>query len=184
MYFGLLWFADVTFYTAPLKSHLNISVRLRSGLDTVIGSFFLFSHVIHCHWYAPLWTNHQLAKWKNNILSGETKKEFFGHKKRHFVWWTPDTAHRQKHVISTVKHGVGRIVLWGCFSTAAPARIVKEEAKMNAPKYREDNLIPSVRNPWRLRTCFPAKQGLKASSWSSTEMLWRHQGGCSRVNES
>ena len=42
----------------------------------------------------------------------------------------------------------GSVMLWGCFSAAGPARLVKVEGKMNAATYSElleDNLIQSAR---------------------------------------
>jgi hypothetical protein len=36
-----------------------------------------------------------------------------------------------------VKHGGGKIILWGYFSAAGTGRLVRIEAKMNGAKYRE-----------------------------------------------
>ena len=57
------------------------------------------------------------------------------------------TLHVTTNTISTVKHGGGSIMLWGCFA-AGPGRLVKVEGNMNAEKYRqilEDNLTQSAR---------------------------------------
>jgi hypothetical protein len=75
---------------------------------------------------------------RNKILwSDETKIDLFGlHAKRH-VWRKPGT-------IPTVKHGGGRILLLGCFSSSGTGRLVSIEAKMNRAKYREildENLL-------------------------------------------
>ena len=66
---------------------------------------------------------------------------------RCYFWWTPNTAHH-KHTIPTMKQCGGSVMLWGCFSAAGPARLVKVEGKMNAATYSElleDNLIQSAR---------------------------------------
>jgi hypothetical protein len=68
---------------------------------------------------------------RNKILwSDETKIELFGLNPKCLVWRNPGT-------IPTVKHGSGRIILWGLFSAAWTGRLVRIEAKMKGAKYRE-----------------------------------------------
>uniref|UniRef100_A0AAQ5X6E9 Origin recognition complex subunit 3 n=1 Tax=Amphiprion ocellaris TaxID=80972 RepID=A0AAQ5X6E9_AMPOC len=53
-----------------------------------------------------------------------------------------------KRTISTVEHGGGSILVWGCVSAAGPGSFVKVEGNTNAEKYHqilEDNLIQSAR---------------------------------------
>ena len=48
-----------------------------------------------------------------------------------------------------MKHGGGRIMLWGCFSAARTGRLVRFEGKMNGAKYREildENLMQSAQD--------------------------------------
>ena len=59
----------------------------------------------------------------------ETKIELFGLNAKCHVWMKPGT-------IPTVKHGGGRILLWGCFSVAGTGRLVRIEAKLHGAKYR------------------------------------------------
>ena len=60
---------------------------------------------------------------RNKILwSDETKIELFGLTAKRHVWRNPGT-------ITTVKHGGGSIMLWGCFSETG--RLVSIEGKMN-----------------------------------------------------
>uniref|UniRef100_A0AAZ3PUF0 Transposase Tc1-like domain-containing protein n=1 Tax=Oncorhynchus tshawytscha TaxID=74940 RepID=A0AAZ3PUF0_ONCTS len=80
---------------------------------------------------------------RNKILwSDETNIEIFGLNAKHHVWRKPGT-------IPTVKHGGGSIMLWGCFSAAGTARLVRIKAKMNGAKYREifdENLLQSAQD--------------------------------------
>jgi hypothetical protein len=75
---------------------------------------------------------------RNIILqSDETKIEVFGLNAKRHVWRKPDTAHHLANTILTVKHGGGRILLWGRFLAAGTRRLVRIEAKMNGAKNRE-----------------------------------------------
>lgn len=88
--------------------------------------------------------------------------ELLGHRTRHYVWLTPNTAHQHKHTILTVKHDAATTMLWRSFSTAGPGRPVTAEGKMNAAKYEvilEDNLIQSGRErQFGRRFVFPVRQ--------------------------
>jgi hypothetical protein len=53
-------------------------------------------------------------------MSDETKMELFGLNAKRHIWKKPGT-------ISMVKHGGGRIMLWGCFSAAGSGRLVRIE---------------------------------------------------------
>ena len=88
------------------------------------------------------------VNWKKVLGSDKTLIELFGHQTRCYVRQRPNTAHHHKHTISTVKHGGGKIMLWGCFSAAGPGRLVKVEGNMNAGQYHqilEGNLTQSAR---------------------------------------
>ena len=80
---------------------------------------------------------------KNKILwSDETKIELFGLIAKRHIWRKPAT-------IPTVKHGGGRIMLWGCSSVAGTGRLDRIEGKMNGAKYREildQNLLQSAQD--------------------------------------
>ncbi|KAF4088887.1 hypothetical protein AMELA_G00059910 [Ameiurus melas] len=62
----------------------------------------------------------------------KTKVELFGLNGKCHVWMKPGTTHHLANTIPTVKHGGGRIMLWGCFSAAGTGRLVRIEGKMNA----------------------------------------------------
>ncbi|CDQ86789.1 unnamed protein product [Oncorhynchus mykiss] len=79
------------------------------------------------------------------LWSDETKIELFGLNAKRHVWKKPDT-------IPTVKHGGGRIMLWGCFSAAGTGRLVRIKGKMNGAKYREipDEILSTLEQDLRL----------------------------------
>jgi hypothetical protein len=61
---------------------------------------------------------------RNKILwSDENKVELFGLNAKHHFWRKPCT-------FPMVKHGGGRIMLWGCFSVAGTGRLVRIEARI------------------------------------------------------
>ena len=77
---------------------------------------------------------------RNNVLwFDETMIELFGLNAKFHFWRKPGT-------IPAVKHGGGRIMMWGCFTVEVTGRLVRIEAKMNGAKYRaifDDNLLQS-----------------------------------------
>jgi hypothetical protein len=103
---------------------------------------------------------------RNKILrSDETKIEFFGlSAKRHDC--------RKPGSIPTVKHGGGRIMLWGCFSAAGTGRQVRFKAKMNGAKYREILLQSAQDLRLGLRFTFQQHNDSKHTAKASQEWLW------------
>ena len=73
------------------------------------------------------------------IWSDEAKIELFGLNAKRHIWRKPCT-------IPTVKHGGGRIMLWGCFSVAGTGRLVRIKAKMNGAKILDENLLQSTQD--------------------------------------
>ena len=91
---------------------------------------------------------------RNKILwSDRTKIEVFSLIAKCHVLRKPGT-------ISTVKHGGGNIMLWGCFLVAGTGRLVRIEGWMNGAKYIEildENLFQSTQD-LRLRRGFTFQQ--------------------------
>jgi hypothetical protein len=105
----------------------------------------------------------------NKILwSDETKIELFGLNAKRHVWRTPDT-------VSTVKHGGGSIMLWGCFSAAGTGRLVRIKEKLNGAKYREmldENLLQSSQD-LRLGSKVHLPTGQQPEAHSAATLLIR-----------
>jgi hypothetical protein len=104
----------------------------------------------------------------NKILwSNETKIELFGLNAKRHVWRKPGT-------IPTVKHGGGSNMLWGCFSAAGIARLVRIEGKINRAKYREildENLRQSTQD-LRLGQRFIFQQNNDPKHTAKTTQEW------------
>ena len=95
---------------------------------------------------------------RNRILwSDETKIELLGLNAKCHLWRKPGT-------IPTVKHGAGRIMLWGCFSAAGTGWLVRIEAKMNGAKYRE------IRDENRLQSAQDLRLGQGSPSNRTTTL--------------
>lgn len=86
--------------------------------------------------------------WQNILWTDETKVELFGRNTQHHVWRKNGTAHQHQHLIPTVKHGGGCIMVWGCFAASGPGQLAIINGKMNSKVYQDvlqENLRPSVR---------------------------------------
>ena len=94
--------------------------------------------------------------WKKVLWSDETKMLLFCLKTKRYVWWKTNTANHPEHILPTVKHGGGSIMLWGCFSLAGTWKLIRVDQNMNGAEYRailEENLLEcakDLRLGWRL----------------------------------
>ncbi|KAK6320198.1 hypothetical protein J4Q44_G00093050 [Coregonus suidteri] len=87
-------------------------------------------------------------EWEKVMWSDETKIELFGLNSTRRVWRKKKDEYNPKNTISTVKHGGGNIILWGCFSAKGTVRLHLIEGRMDGAMYRKilaNNLLPSVR---------------------------------------
>ncbi len=110
------------------------------------------------------------------IWSDETKIELFGLNSKRYVWRKPGTAHHLSNTVPTVKHGGGRIMLWGCFSAAGTGRLVAIEGKMNAAKNRDildENLLQSAQD-LRLGRRFTFQQDNDPKHTAKITKEWLH----------
>ena len=105
---------------------------------------------------------------RNKILwSDKTKTELFGLNAKRHAW-------RKAGTIPTVKHGVGIIMLCGCFSAAGTGRLVRIEGKMNGAKYREildENLLQSTQD-LRLGQRFTFQKDIEPKHTAKTTQEW------------
>ncbi len=86
--------------------------------------------------------------WNHVLWSDETKINLFGSVGVKRVWWQPGKAYKDKCVLPNVKHGGGRVMIWGCMSTAGTGELQFIVGTMNANMYCDilnQSMIPSLR---------------------------------------
>uniref|UniRef100_A0A8C5LSX0 Transposase n=1 Tax=Leptobrachium leishanense TaxID=445787 RepID=A0A8C5LSX0_9ANUR len=115
--------------------------------------------------------------WQNILWADETKIELFGKNPQHYVWRKKGTAHQHQNLISTVKHGGGSIMVWGCFAASGPGRIVVIDGKMNSRVYQDllqENVSSSVRQ-LKLRRGWVMQQDNDPKHTSNSTKEWLQQ---------
>jgi len=89
--------------------------------------------------------------WNNVLWTDETKVKMFGYNAQQHVLRKPNTAYQHKHLIPTVKHGGGGLMIWACSAATGPGHLAVIESTMNSSVYQsilESNVRPSV---WQLK---------------------------------
>ncbi len=67
------------------------------------------------------------------LWSDETKIQLFGINSTRCVWRRKIAVYDPKNTITTVKHGGGNIMLWGCFSAKGTGQLLCIKGTMNGP---------------------------------------------------
>ncbi len=66
-----------------------------------------------------------------------TKVELFGRRVSRNIWRKTNTAFHKKNIITTVKHGGGSVVVWGCFAASGPGGLAIIDGTMNSALYKK-----------------------------------------------
>ncbi len=109
--------------------------------------------------------------WNPVLWSDETKINLFGSDGVKHVWRQPG-EYKDKCVLSTVKHGGGNVMVWGCMSAAGTGELQFIEGTMNANMHCDilkQSMIPSL---WRLgrRAVFQHDNNPKHTSKTTTAL--------------
>lgn len=97
--------------------------------------------------FAEKYISVDLTFWANVIFSDESKFNVFGSDGKQKVWRRPNTELSRKNLNVTVKHGGGKVMVWGCFAASGVGSLVFIEGNMNAKMYIDilrKNLRPSA----------------------------------------
>ncbi|GFX47866.1 transposable element Tcb1 transposase [Trichonephila clavipes] len=73
--------------------------------------------------------------WNTVIFSDETKFNIFGSDGRQYVWRKPNTELEKQHLIPTVKHGGGGVLVWGCMAANGFGKLCFIDGIMTARTY-------------------------------------------------
>lgn len=112
--------------------------------------------------------------WDRVIFVDESKYNVFGNDGKERVWRKPNMELHWKNVNTTVKHGGGSVMVWGCFSAHGVGSLVFIEGKMDQEVYIQilrDNLHDSaekmgIRNIfWFYQDNDPKHKARKTREW-------------------
>lgn len=128
--------------------------------------------------YLPqLYKQSRLGQVHSLFLTDRAKVELFSLKAKSYVRRKSNTAHHPGNTLSTVKHGGGRIILWGCLSAEETGKLGTIEDNMDGAKYRQ---LVSVCKRSQFQQDNDPKHTVKTTNaWLTYTYLW---GGCNTVN--
>jgi hypothetical protein len=89
-----------------------------------------------------------LQDWQQVIWSDESKFNVFGSDGRQYCWWQHSKDQLQDHhIIPTIKHGGGSLMVWGCITWYGVGFLCRIENGMDAQLYQnilEDELMATI----------------------------------------
>ena len=86
---------------------------------------------------------------KKVVFSDETPFCLFQSFGRKIVWRRKGERYKKECLTSTVKHGGGKIQVWGCFSYYGSGPMDWVKGIMDGPKYREilkNHMVPHLKD--------------------------------------
>ena len=141
-----------------IKENLNLNVSDRTVIRRIkekgFGSYFMKrkpclskKNIKKRLEFAKKYVGKPLTFWMSVIWSDESKFEVFNQKRRQRVWRTSKDAYKKGMIQSTVKHGGGNTLVWGCFSYSGIGNLVEINGIMTGLGYLDiikDNLQVSA----------------------------------------
>ena len=71
------------------------------------------------------------------LWSDECPIELWGHNDVKFVWRPDNKALDPRYTLPTVKHGGGKLMIWGCFSSKGVGKIHRVDGIMDSQQYTQ-----------------------------------------------
>ncbi len=105
-------------------------------------------HKKACKQFAEDKQTKDMDYWNHVLWSDETKINLFGSDLVSDLWRQPGEEYKDKCVLSTVKHGDGSVMVWGCMSAASIGELQFIEGTMNVNIYchiLKQSMISSLR---------------------------------------
>uniref|UniRef100_A0AAY5LA38 Tc1-like transposase DDE domain-containing protein n=1 Tax=Esox lucius TaxID=8010 RepID=A0AAY5LA38_ESOLU len=130
-------------------------------------------HKKACKQFAEDKQTKDMDYWNHVLWSDETKINLFGSDGVKHVWRQPGEEYKNKCVLPTVKHGGGRVMVWGCMSAAGTGELHIIEGTMNANMYCDilkQSMISSLQMLDR-RAVFQHDNDPKHTSKTTTALL-------------
>lgn len=97
--------------------------------------------------FARKYENNNISFWNNVLFTDESKFEIFGKRGPVKIWRSKNKEFSEQNVVSTVKHGGGSVMVWGCMAASGVGKLVFIESTMNKIDYLnilKEHLQPSV----------------------------------------
>ncbi len=98
-------------------------------------------HLSRKHMYRPVWSLPMIQKiirWK---CCGQMRPKSSSLASTRRVWRRRKAAYDPKNTIPTIKHGIGNIMLWGCFSAKGTGQLHRIKGTMDGAMYRQSQGI-------------------------------------------
>ena len=97
--------------------------------------------------FAKKYKSTDISFWKKVLFTDESKFNIFRSDEHSYVCRKPNEELKEKNLKTTVKHGAGSVLVWGCMSASGVGELCIIDGIMDQKKYLsilKQNLRPSV----------------------------------------